>query len=176
MKEKDSSLHIRIDEIFAGLILACVFIDVALQIISRLTPGNAIFWTVEVGEMLLAALIWMSIGPAVLGNSHVRFDLVLMKFPPKLRRYLYIFGNIIFAVFLLIIAYFLLDLMKFYKNNNTVTTGLQLNKFYVRIPMLAGCLIGTFRLLKQAWQFATNKLPLPIDEFLSAEPKTGGGS
>ena len=176
MKEKDSSSHVRIDEIFAGIILACVFIDVALQIISRLTPGNAIFWTVEVGEMLLAALIWMSIGPAVLSSSHVRFDLVLMKLPSKMRKYMYIFGNIIFAVFLLLIAYFLLDLMQFYKNNNTVTTGLRLNKFYVRIPMLVGCLIGTVRLLMKAWQFATNKLPLPIDLFLSADAKNEGDS
>ena len=176
MKKRDSSSHVRIDEIFAGVILLCIFIDVILQITSRLTPGNAIFWTVEVGEMLLAALIWMSIGPAVLSNSHVRFDLVLMKMPPKMRKYLYIFGNIIFAVFLVLIAYFLLDLMKFYKNKNTVTTGLQLNKFYVRIPMLVGCVIGTVRLLVQAWKFARGKLPLPIDEFLAGEQASEGGS
>ena len=173
MKENESS-HVRIDEIFAGVILISVFVDVALQIISRLTPGNAIFWTVEVGEMLLAALIWMSIGPAVLSNSHVRFDLALIKLPPKLRKHLYIFGNIVFAFFLLMIAYFLIDLMRFYKNNNTVTTGLQLNKFYVRIPMLLGCLIGTFRLLRQAWQFATNKLPIPIDLFMAADANSEG--
>ena len=176
MKEKDSSSHTRIDEIFAGVILACIFIDVVLQITSRLTPGNAIFWTVEMGEMLLAALIWMSIGPAVLSNSHVRFDLVLMKMPSKMRKYLYIFGNIVFAFFLLMVAYFLLDLMSFYKNNNTVTTGLRLNKFYVRIPMLVGCLIGTARLLVQAWKFGMGKLPLPIDEFLTREQANKGGS
>jgi TRAP-type C4-dicarboxylate transport system permease small subunit len=160
--------YCRFDEIFAGIVLICIFVDVALQVTSRLTPGNAIFWTVEVGEMLLAALIWLSIGPAVFSNSHVRFDLVLLKMPPKARKYFYIFGNIIFAVFLLLIAYYLVQLMIFYKNNNTVTTGLQLNKFYVRIPMLLGCLIGTARLLIQAWQFGTGRLPLPIDQAFSA--------
>ena len=63
----------RFDEIFAGFILICIFVDVALQVTSRLTPGNAIFWTVEVGEMLLAALIWMSIGPAVMGGREAGF-------------------------------------------------------------------------------------------------------
>jgi TRAP-type C4-dicarboxylate transport system permease small subunit len=153
----------RIDEIIAALILMCIFIDVALQIISRLTPGNAIFWTVEVGEMLLAALIWMAVGPATLHNSHVRFDLILLKMPPKARKYLYIFGNVIFAVFLVLIAVLLAQLMGFYKTHNTVTTGLQWNKFYVRIPMLAGCLMGAVRLLVQAWQFAAGRLPLPIE-------------
>jgi TRAP-type C4-dicarboxylate transport system permease small subunit len=165
----------RFDEIFAGFILICIFVDVALQVTSRLTPGNAIFWTVEVGEMLLAALIWMSIGPAVMTNSHVRFDLVILKMPRKARKYLYIFGNIIFAFFLVMIAFFLVELMLFYKNNNTVTTGLQLNKFYVRIPMLLGCVIGTFRLLVQAWKFGTGRLPLPIDEAFSAPAAKGEG-
>ncbi|MDR1317771.1 MAG: TRAP transporter small permease subunit, partial [Spirochaetales bacterium] len=74
MKTKISALF-RIDEVISAVLLICIFIDVALQVISRLTPGNAIFWTVEMGEILLAALIWMSVGPAVLRNSHVRFDL-----------------------------------------------------------------------------------------------------
>ena len=165
--------YFRFDEILAGFILICIFVDVALQVTSRLTPGNAIFWTVEVGEMLLAALIWMSIGPAVQSSSHVRFDLVLLKMPPKARKYFYIFGNIIFAFFLILIAYYLVQLMIFYKNNNTVTTGLQLNKFYVRIPMLLGCLIGTARLLVQAWKFGTGRLPLPIDQSFSAPKKEG---
>ncbi|MDR3200846.1 MAG: TRAP transporter small permease [Spirochaetales bacterium] len=162
MKTKNPLL--RIDEIIAAIILICIFIDVALQVISRITPGNAIFWTVEVGEMLLAALIWMAVGPATLSNSHVRFDLILLKMPPRARKYLYIFGNITFAVFLVLIAILLVDLMSFYKSHNSVTTGLQWNKFYVRIPMLAGCVIGTIRLLIQSWQFGTGRRPLPIDE------------
>jgi TRAP-type C4-dicarboxylate transport system permease small subunit len=163
----------RIDEIVAALVLICIFVDVALQVISRVTPGNAIFWTVEVGEMLLAALIWMAIGPATLNNSHVRFDLILLRMPPKARKYFYIFGNVIFAAFLVLIAIFLMQLMNFYKNNNTVTTGLQLNKFYVRIPMLLGCFIGAIRLLLQAWKFGTGRLPIPIDVVFSAKKSEG---
>jgi hypothetical protein len=64
--------------------------------------------------------------------------------------------------------------MNFYKYNNTVTTGLQWNKFYVRIPMLLGCIIGTIRLLIQAWKFGTGRLPLPIEEAFSTSSKEGG--
>jgi TRAP-type C4-dicarboxylate transport system permease small subunit len=173
MNKKNNFLF-RMDEVIASLILICIFIDVALQVISRVTPGNAIFWTVEMGEILLAALIWMSVGPAVSRNSHVRFDLILVKTPPKMRKYLYIFGNIIFAVFLVMIAIILVELMDFYKNHNTVTTSLQWNKFYVRIPMLLGCVIGALRLVIQAWQFATGRLPIPVGEaFAVAEDKGG---
>ncbi|MDR1179254.1 MAG: TRAP transporter small permease [Spirochaetales bacterium] len=164
----------RIDEIIAGIILICIFTDVMLQVISRLTPGNAIFWTVEMGEILLAALIWMSVGPAVLRNSHVRFDLILIKTPPKIRKYLYVFGNIIFAVFLILISVILVQLMDFYKNHNTVTASLQWNKFYVRIPMLVGSIIGAVRLLIQAWQFASGRLPIPVSEAFAGAENAGG--
>jgi TRAP-type C4-dicarboxylate transport system permease small subunit len=167
---------LRFDEIISGILLICIFVDVALQVISRLTPGNAIFWTVEMGEILLAALIWMSVGPAVLRNSHVRFDLILVKTPPKLRKYLYVLGNIIFAVFLIMISVILVQLMDFYKNHNTVTTSLQWNKFYVRMPMLAGCTIGAVRLCVQAWQFATGRLPVPVGEAFAAAAENEGGN
>jgi TRAP-type C4-dicarboxylate transport system permease small subunit len=173
MNKKTNPLF-RFDEIISGILLIGIFIDVALQVISRLTPGNAIFWTVEMGEILLAALIWMSVGPAVLRNSHVRFDLILLKTPPKLRKYLYVSGNIVFAVFLVMIAVILVQLMDFYKNHNTVTTSLQWNKFYVRMPMLAGCLIGAARLIVQAWQFATGRLPIPASEVFAVQEKEGG--
>jgi TRAP-type C4-dicarboxylate transport system permease small subunit len=175
MEKTKTAPAFRIDEIVAALILVCIFVDVTLQVVSRLTPGNAIFWTVEVGEMLLAALIWMSIGPATLSNSHVRFDLILLKMSSKSRKYLYIFGNIIFAFFLVLIAFYLSQLMNFYRNNNTVTTGLQWNKFYVRIPMLLGCIIGTIRLLVQAWKFGTGRLPIPIEQSFLPEQSVSTG-
>ena len=173
MKFKENPLK-NIDSIISTIFLIMIFIDVMLQIISRITPGNAIFWTVEVGEMLLAAVIWMTIGPAVLSNSHVRFDLILIRLPRKTQKYLFIIGNIVFAVFLIILAVLLSELMIFYKNHNSVTTGLGWNKFYVRIPMFVGCIVGAIRLTIQSWQFAKDKIPIPIDAALMASPKKGG--
>jgi TRAP-type C4-dicarboxylate transport system permease small subunit len=170
-----TSFLLRLDEIISGILLIAIFADVALQVISRLTPGNAIFRTVEMGEILLAALIRMSVGTAVLRNSHVRFDLILLKMPPKMRKYLYIFGNIVFAVFLLMIAVILVQLMDFYKHHNTVTTSLQWNKFYVRMPMLAGCLIGAARLIAQAWQFASGGPPIPVSEVFAVPRNNSEG-
>ena len=94
----------RLDVSIAALLLGSAFINVLLQILTRITPGNAIPWTVEMGEILLAAIIWMGLGLGVLTNTHVRFDLILTKLPRRQKKILYIIGNIVFAVFLLILA------------------------------------------------------------------------
>ena len=165
--EKKPNILKQLDIVIAGLLLLAAFINVMLQIISRVTPGNAISWTVEMGEVLLAAIIWMGIGLGVVNNTHVRFDLILTKLPHRPKKILYIIGNIVFAIFLLILAYYTVNLLAFYIKSNTRTPSMRWNKAIVRTPVLIGCLIGAVRMLIQAWLFATEKLPLPIDKEIS---------
>ena len=152
----------RLDVTVATLLLLAVFIDILLQILSRLIPGNSIPWTVEMGEILLAGIIWMGIGLGVLNNSHIRFDLLLTKLPYKQKKIFYIIGNIVFAVFLLILAYYAIELIRFYIKSGTRTTSLRWNKAIIRAPVLIGCVVGAVRMLMQAWFFATEKIPLPV--------------
>ena len=72
-----------IDSWAALLIMILILIVVFLQIMSRVIPGNAISWTIEVGEMLLSALIWLAISVGVTNNAHVSFDLIVKNLPPK---------------------------------------------------------------------------------------------
>ena len=162
--EKNPNVLKQLDVGIAATFMLGAFINVMLQIISRITPGNAISWTVEMGEILLAAIIWMGIGIGVVNNTHVRFDLILTKLPHKPKKIFYVIGNITFAIFLIILAYYTINLLFFYVRSNTRTPSLRWNKAIIRAPVLIGCLIGAARMLAQAWLFATEKIPLPIDE------------
>ena len=155
---------INFDKIISNTIVGLIFIDVMLQVISRILPGNAISWTLEVGEILLAALIWMGVGPGIANNSHVRFDLILMKLKRSWRKPVYIIGNMIFTLFLIVMAVLIVQLLIFYSQSNTRTTLLEVNKMYVRLPMLIGCAVGVVRLVVQSWGFMKGTLRLPIDE------------
>ena len=170
----------QLDVTIATTLMLAVFIVVMLQIISRLTPGSAISWTVEMGEILLAGIIWMGIGLGVLNSSHVRFDLLLTNLPYKIKKIFYITGNIIFAVFLLILAYYAIEVLSFYINSNIRTPSLRWNKAIIRAPVLIGCVIGAARMLIQAWLFATEAIPLPtVDNEISeavASVDSGSGA
>ena len=154
----------RLDVVIVTLLMFGIFINVMLQILSRILPFRVVPWTVEMGEILLAAVIWMGIGLGVLNNSHVRFDLLLSKLPYKKKKIFYIIGNIVFAIFLCILAYHAVSLLEFYIRTNTRTPQLRWNRAYIRAPVLIGCVIGAVRMLIQAWFFAKNKIPLPSGE------------
>ena len=159
--EKKPNILKTLDVFFVTTLMLAVFIDVMLQIISRLAPGNAISWTVEMGEILLAGIIWMGIGLGVLSNTHVRFDLLLTKLSPKTKKIFYVVGNIVFAMFLLLLAFYTIRLLSFYIRSNTRTPSLRWNKAFIRWPVLVGCVVGALRLSIQAWFFATGKEPIP---------------
>ena len=170
----------KLDVAVVTTLMVLIFLNVVLQIMSRVTPGRVVQWTVEMGEILLVAIIWMGIGLGVLNSTHIRFDMLLSKLPHKAKKILYVAGNIIFAVFLLIIAYYTIDLLEFHIRVNNRTPSLRWNRAIIRAPVLIGCVIGAVRLLIQAWGFAKGKLPLPsideeISEAMAAAADASGG-
>ena len=154
----------RLDVIIVTLLMFAAFINVMLQILSRILPFRVVPWTVEMGEILLVAIIWMGLGLAVLNNSHVRFDMLLVKMPHKTKKIFYVIGNIVFAIFLGVLAYHTVSMLEFHLRVDNRTPMLRWNRAYVRSPVLIGCIIGALRMLIQAWGFATNRIPLPVGE------------
>ena len=156
----------RLDVVVVTLIMIAIFINVMLQIFSRIMPVRVVPWTVEMGEILLAAVIWMGLGLAVLNNTHVRFDMLLAKLPYKTKKILYVIGNLVFAVFMCILAYHTITLLQFHIRLNNRTPMLGWNRAYIRMPVLIGSAVGALRMLIQAWMFATDKIPLPSGDHI----------
>ncbi|MCL2374597.1 MAG: TRAP transporter small permease [Treponema sp.] len=155
----------RLDVTIVTLVMFALFVNVMLQIASRILPFRVVPWTVEMGEHLLVAVIWLGLGLAVLNNSHVRFDMLLVKLPHKMKKIFYVIGNVIFAIFLGILAYHTVSLLEFHLRVDNRTPMLRWNRAYIRAPVLVGCVVGAARMLVQAWAFATNRLPLPSGEY-----------
>ena len=153
-----------LDVFIATMLMLFAFLNILLQIMSRLTPGRVVHWTVEMGEILIVAIIWMGIGLGVLNSTHVRFDMLLVKLPHKAKKIFYVVGNVIFAVFLVIIAYYTIDMLSFHIRADNRTPALRWNRAIIRAPVLIGSVIGVIRLLIQAWGFATEKIPIPSTE------------
>ena len=154
----------QLDCIIATLLVLAGFVNILLQVIGRLTPGRVVPWTVEMGEILLVAIIWMGIGLGVQNNTHIRFDLILGKLPHKAKKIFFVVGNVIFAMFLIFLAYYTIDLLAFHLRVGNRTPMLGWSRALIRAPVLIGCILGALRLLIQAWFFATEKIPLPATE------------
>jgi TRAP-type C4-dicarboxylate transport system permease small subunit len=146
-----------IDSIVGYSILFIILVVVFLQIMSRVLPGNAISWTLEVGEMLLGALIWINISVGVLNNSHVSFDLIIRRLPRRAQKAMALINNGIFIGYLLLLGAFTVQVLDYYLVLGAKSTILQINMFWVRMPILIGCIMTIIRLSIKQYRIYTNK-------------------
>jgi TRAP-type C4-dicarboxylate transport system permease small subunit len=137
-----------IDLTISAVILAFIFLDILLQVYSRVAPGTAPRWTVEMGSILLCALIWMGIGSGIESNAHIRFDMIIGLFPPKIRKTFDIIGNIIFVIFLILLSVYTMQMLLWYMRMGTSTVLLQWNKGWTKMPMFLGLAIASLRLVR----------------------------
>ncbi len=146
-----------IDLAISPIILVVVLVVVLLQILSRILPGNALPWTLEVGEALLGFIIWFGISVAARNNNHVGFDLLVRRFPPGAKRIIGLIGINLFIFYLAWLAMATVELLVHYQRFESRTTILQVNMFWVRLPILIGCLATIVRLVIKDYRVVTNR-------------------
>ena len=139
------------------LLLFVILVVVFLQIMSRVLPGNTISWTLEVSEMLLGALIWLNISVGIISGAHVSFDLVVRRLPHKAQKFVVLLNNAIFIVYLVLLAAFTIQVLDYYLVLGAKSTILQISMFWVRMPILVGCVLTIIRLCIKEYRIFTDK-------------------
>ena len=138
----------KVDEIISTLFIILIFGDVMLQVFTRVTPNSiSVQWTVEMGSILLCALIWVGLGMGIKNDSHTRFTLVIDKMSDKMRRISLIISDFAFIVFNVILAYYTLTMLQFYASHGNKTTILHWGRQYTMAPMFVGLAFAAIRLL-----------------------------
>lgn len=152
-----------LDKYIGIIIVASIFIDVCLQVVSRMMPGNSISWTVEMGEMLLGALIWLGISAGVTDKSHIILDLVVVKLPKKTKKAAGIISNFIFMAYMGLLAYFVYGLLFYYIKIDSRSVILGISFFIVRMPIFIGCIATIIKLIIRQYNVITDKEEMFID-------------
>ena len=138
----------KIDAVISTLLIILIFLDVMLQVFVRITPNSiSVQWTVEMGSMLLCALIWVGLGMGVKNDSHTRFALIIDKAPIKVRRAFLIFADIAFIAFNVLLAIYTLRMLTFYADHGNVTQILKWGRQYTMAPMFIGLAYAALRLV-----------------------------
>lgn len=100
-----SFLNKHLEEALCIVLLTAATIVIFLQIIFRLT-GLPLSWTEELGRYMFIWLIYMGSASAIRKRKHITVDLLDLFFKERGRFVLDIIANIIFMIFVAILAYF----------------------------------------------------------------------
>lgn len=154
----------KIDVFLPTFILLMILIDVILQILSRVLPGNSISWTVELGQMLLGGLIWLGISSGIKEGAHVNFDLIINKFTPKRKKIVEFINNSFFIIYFILLGIFTVQLLYYYTAYDSRSTILRVSMFWVRLPILVGCVFGVIRMVIKQIELVKGKGEYQINE------------
>ena len=145
------------DGVLTGVLIAVIFVDVVLQVSTRILPIRAFAWTNELGELLLSALIWIGLSAAVKTNNHIGFDLFVSKLSPKGKKFMGVVNTGLFATYLIILAYLTWGMMRIYLRRTAYTPILGISMWWVRLPIFVGCVMAVIRLLIKEYMILTDR-------------------
>ena len=70
----------------AGLLLFVMVVVAFLQVTARYTGLFFVPWTEEVARLLFLWAVWLGAAAALFRGGHIRFDFVVARILPRLRR------------------------------------------------------------------------------------------
>ncbi len=94
-------------EISICIVLMCVLsVLLFIQVFFRYVMQDSLSWSEELARYCFVWLVYMGIPYGCKIMRHIKIDAGLYLFPKKMRKFVVIFGDIIFFAFALVIVYF----------------------------------------------------------------------
>ena len=140
-----------------ALLLLVILSGVILGIVYRWLPFT-LQWTVELCQTAFNWMVWIGISLCIKENSHTRLTFVYDRFPLDKQRILRIFSIACFIFLLAVIGYNAAKMNLYYLEKGMKTPAMRLSYFWVRIPIVIGCVISIIRLFGIAIKEVTKKV------------------
>ncbi|MGB8455739.1 MAG: TRAP transporter small permease [Anaerocolumna sp.] len=96
---------VRIEEIFESIGLSLLIILVFSAAILRFF-GIDMSWSTDLAQLSFAWVCFIGADLAIRKNRHMGVDMLVNKFPVKIRNIIYLFNNILMLCFLLFVVYY----------------------------------------------------------------------
>lgn len=148
------------EETVSVLLLALLFLSIALQVVTRFVFSNPPFWTEEAARYLFVWLVAIGAAEAVRARSHIAMDIFTLLLPVRPRIILGILLNtVIIACLLLLVWYGLFGTLRAHRVMS-VAIGVPESWLYGALPVGAA-LMALRMLLTVAQDIITLRRPKP---------------
>jgi TRAP-type C4-dicarboxylate transport system permease small subunit len=137
--------------------LLIILTGVILGIAYRWLPFT-LQWTVELCQTAFNWMVWIGISLCIKENTHTRLTFIYDLFPPDKKKILKIFSLVCFIFLLVVIGYNAAKMNLYYLEKEMKTPAMRLSYFWVRIPIVIGCVISIIRLIKITIEELTKKI------------------
>lgn len=96
----------RAEESVAAVLLALVFLSIALQVITRFILRDPLFWTEEAARYLFVWLVAIGSAEVIRARSHIAMDVFVLMLPTRSRLFVGILLNSVIVFCLGLLAWY----------------------------------------------------------------------
>lgn len=121
--------------------LALLSIIVSLQVFSRYLFSIPLPWSTDINRFLFIYLVFLGATIGIRDHSHLNIDVLVKKFPKRLKKFLNILINLIILIFLIIIVIAGLIFVLSSVTQVTPYLRISISYYYLAIPLSATAMI-----------------------------------
>ena len=123
-------------------------ITMAIEVLRREIFSYSSIWGEEIVRYSFIYLAWIGAAAAVKERAHIRIDVIMHYVPPRLKAFLYIFGDLVMFFVAVIALYWSWEAVHISAKFGSVTDGLRVSKVWFLMAVPAGFALMIWRLLQ----------------------------
>lgn len=147
----------RLDELIMFICIIVILILVVMQILSRFISLLPAHWFEEIIRLLFGYMVFFGMSAAIKSGEHVKISFLFYKLSEKGQKLLEIIGLLVSISFLILLSFYLINMIIYYQSKKMVTASLQIPIYIVRTPFVIACIIAIVRYCNQLVKVITNK-------------------
>jgi TRAP-type C4-dicarboxylate transport system permease small subunit len=142
----------KVEEIIVAVFVAVITFLIFISAIAR-GLGYPINWAPDTSLLLLSWVVFLGADSALRRADFIRVDMLLLRFPPKLQKFLYYFYYTVVILFLLLIIRFGIPLSL--ENAKRNFQGMEISYSWATVSAPVGAFLMIFTILlklKRRWK------------------------
>ena len=127
----------KILEVLCAVLLGGIVVLLSMQVFTRYVAKGSLLWAGEMAEWLF---VWMTFIAAVLvfrDKGHIVIDIVFDMLPEKLKKLLNILTTTLIHVFLFVLLYYSIPVVKAYSNQTATSVEISKSFLFAALPISA---------------------------------------
>lgn len=135
------------------ILLALICIVMGLEVVARYVFNSSFRWAAELSRFLFIWFIFVGSSYAIVKNTHIRIEAIFSFLPKKLQPHIEFFGNILWFVFSLLIAYLGFDYsINMLSEGTNLSSAMRIPMGIIYIAIPVGYVLMAMRLLLVSYQ------------------------
>lgn len=151
-----------ISSCFFGYLCIALSVFISIEVIMRKLFSASLQGADELGGYVLAITSVIAFGVALIGNSHIRIDLMHYKFPPKMQALLNWMANLSIMLLAILLAYASVSVLQETLSYGSTAptpwaTPLKYPQFFWSIGLALFCLLAGYYFSTATWLLVTGR-------------------